>query len=130
MFAFIHLVYSSSKANDFLSYDKCMQRMKCPVNRKEECSEECHAGRHSHTFSFFNYFFFSYLLCYLFTIGNTEEEIEEHTELTISEHREAIQKKPKPKFETNDNYKKQSNKVKHSSEKKQQTDHSTLKTDL
>jgi hypothetical protein len=50
--------------------------------------------------------------------------------LTISEHREAIQKKPKPKFETNDNYKKQSNKVKHSSEKKQQTDPSTLKTDL
>ena len=37
-------VYSSSKANAFLTYDKCMQRMKCPANRKEECSEECTAG--------------------------------------------------------------------------------------
>jgi hypothetical protein len=63
---FIHLVYSSSKANDFLSYDKCMQRMKCPVSRKEECSEECHAGRHSHTFSFFNYlFFFLFIMLFI-----------------------------------------------------------------
>ena len=41
----IYLVYASSKANQFLTYDKCMQRMKCPVNRKEECSEECTAGK-------------------------------------------------------------------------------------
>ena len=42
---YISLVYSSSKANEFLAYDKCMQRMKCPPNRKEECSEECKAGK-------------------------------------------------------------------------------------
>jgi len=53
-------VHSKSKANQFLSYDKCMQRMKCPSRRVEECSEECKAG-------------------------NTEEEVEEHSELTIDE---------------------------------------------
>lgn len=42
---YISLVYSSSKANEFLTYDKCMQRMKCPPSRKEECSEECKAGK-------------------------------------------------------------------------------------
>ncbi|CAF1471001.1 unnamed protein product [Adineta steineri] len=69
-----YLVYSLSKANNFLSYNKCMQRMKCPVTRKEECSEECHAG-------------------------NTEEEIEEHKEIIIGEHRNSFRKKPKPKFD-------------------------------
>ncbi|CAF1625213.1 unnamed protein product [Adineta ricciae] len=67
-------VYSSSNANNFLSYDKCIQRMKCPSSRKEECGEECRAG-------------------------NTEEEIEEHIELTRSEHRNALRQKPKARFE-------------------------------
>ncbi|CAF0852240.1 unnamed protein product [Didymodactylos carnosus] len=46
-----------SEANQFLTYDKCMQRMKCPSKHRQECSEECKAG-------------------------NTEEEIEEHAEIT------------------------------------------------
>jgi len=54
---------AKSQAHQFLSYDKCMQRMKCPSKHKQECSEECKAG-------------------------NTEEEIEEHAEIT---------KKPKHK---------------------------------
>ena len=41
----ISLVYSSSESNLFLSYDKCMRRMKCPPSRQEKCSEECKAGR-------------------------------------------------------------------------------------
>ncbi|CAF1240654.1 unnamed protein product [Adineta steineri] len=94
-------IYSSSKANEFLTYDKCMQRMKCPVNRKEECSEECKAG-------------------------NTEEEIEEHSELTKDEHRTSFNKAPKQKYEPVKDHKKQSTKNKHSSSK----DQSTSKTDL
>ncbi|CAF3299007.1 unnamed protein product [Rotaria sp. Silwood2] len=100
-------VYSSPKAHEFLSYDKCMQRMKCPISRKEDCSEECHAG-------------------------NTEEEIEEHKEITISERRSVLNKKPKQKFNTNN--KKRLNKNKRSSEIKQplnnSTNQSTIKTDL
>ncbi|CAF1199878.1 unnamed protein product [Rotaria sordida] len=93
--------FSSLKANQFLTHDKCMQRMKCPANRKEECSEECKAG-------------------------NTEEEIEEHTELTKDEHRSAFSKTPKQKYSPNINPKKRSSKSKHSSSHSQ----STIKTDL
>ncbi|CAF3323474.1 unnamed protein product [Rotaria socialis] len=89
-------IYSSSKANQFLTYDKCMQRMKCPVNRKEECSEECKTG-------------------------NTEEEIEEHIELTKDESRNSFTKAPKQKYEPNVAPKKSPSKTKHSS---------TGKTDL
>ncbi|CAF1609821.1 unnamed protein product [Rotaria magnacalcarata] len=89
-------IYSSSKANQFLTYDKCMQRMKCPVNRKEECSEECKTG-------------------------NTEEEIEEHIELTKGESRNSFSKTPKQKYEPNVVPKKSPSKTKHSS---------TGKTDL
>jgi hypothetical protein len=39
------LVYTTPKAHEFLTHDKCMQRMKCPASRKEECSEECKAGK-------------------------------------------------------------------------------------
>jgi len=42
---YLSIAYSSLKANVFLTYDKCMQRMKCPASRKEECSEECQAGK-------------------------------------------------------------------------------------
>ena len=49
--------YSSSKANQFLSYEKCMQRMNCPVSRKEQCSEECHAGTFKCIFSLILLFF-------------------------------------------------------------------------
>lgn len=72
---FLFSVYSSSKANTFLSYDKCIQRLKCPASRKEECSEECRAG-------------------------NTEEEMEEHEELVHDEHRSSLSKAPKQKFES------------------------------
>jgi hypothetical protein len=75
--------------------------MKCPVNRKEECSEECKAG-------------------------NTEEEIEEHEELTRSENRHSLNKPPKPKYEANLDSKKRSSKSKHSSSNKQLN----IKTDL
>jgi hypothetical protein len=95
-----------------------MQRMKCPVSRKEECSEECQAGRPTDIFLSFSIVFIYYSL----TIGNTEEEIEEHKELTIKEHRNAISKKPKPKFDTT----KQLNKNK----QQQQSNQSTIKTDL
>ncbi|UJR31919.1 hypothetical protein I4U23_019393 [Adineta vaga] len=67
-------MYTSLKANHFLSYDKCIQRMKCPVSRKEECREECRAG-------------------------NTEEEIEEHKELTQNERPHVLRQKPKAQFE-------------------------------
>ena len=86
-----HLVYSSSNANNFLSYDKCIQRMKCPSSRKEECDEECRAGKRIYVYK-----------CSLesfILIGNTEEEIEEHIELTRSEHRNALRQKPKARFE-------------------------------
>ncbi|CAF0817514.1 unnamed protein product [Adineta ricciae] len=90
-------LYSSSKANAFLTYDKCMQRMKCPANRKEECSEEC-------------------------TAGNTEEEIEEHSELTKDERRSSMNRAPKRKYEP----------TKHSSKSKPTpvNDQSNAKTDL
>ncbi|CAF5024214.1 unnamed protein product [Rotaria sp. Silwood1] len=77
-------IYSASKAHQFLSHDKCMQRMKCPANRKEECSEECKAG-------------------------NTEEEIEEHNELTRSEHRSSFSRTPKQKYDSHKDLKKRSN---------------------
>ncbi|CAF2132478.1 unnamed protein product [Rotaria magnacalcarata] len=100
-------IYSSSQANEFLSYDECMQRMKCPVSRKEDCSEECQAG-------------------------NTEEEIEEHEEIINNEDRNSLSKKPKPRYHTDT--KKRSNKSKTSSEKKQAsmntTDQEIIKTDL
>ncbi|CAF2739635.1 unnamed protein product [Rotaria sp. Silwood2] len=79
-------IYSTSKANQFLTHDKCMQRMKCPANRKEECSEECKAG-------------------------NTEEEIEEHHELTRGEHRSSLSKIPKQKYDPNIKLKTHSNKT-------------------
>ncbi|CAF0746158.1 unnamed protein product [Rotaria sordida] len=89
-------IYLSPKANEFLSYDKCMQRMKCPVSR------------------------------------NTEEEIEEYKEMTMSERRSALRKKPKPRFDAN--IKKRLNKYKRSFETKQSstnsTDRPTIKTDL
>jgi hypothetical protein len=71
--------------------------MKCPASRKEECSEECKAG-------------------------NTEEEIEEHEELTHDEHRNSFNKSPKQKYETTlpHQSKKRSNKNKQT----------TAKTDL
>ncbi|CAF3426638.1 unnamed protein product [Rotaria sp. Silwood1] len=94
-------IYSASKAHQFLSHDKCMQRMKCPANRKEECSEECKAG-------------------------NTEEEIEEHNELTRSEHRSSFSRTPKQKYDSHKDLKKRSSKNKHSSSHSQ----STIKTDL
>jgi len=76
--------------------------MKCPVNRKEKCSEECKAG-------------------------NTEEEMEEHEELTRDENRNSLNKSPKQKYETNiDSKNKRSSKSKHSSSHKQ----SNTKTDL
>ncbi len=81
--------------------------MKCPVSRKEECSEECKAGRQI----LFSVKFIGYLLI----IGNTEEEVEEHQELTIGEHRNSMNKKLK------------SNKNQHLSEDTQQ---SPIKTDL
>jgi len=59
-----------------LSYDKCIQRLKCPASRKEQCSEECKAG-------------------------NTEEEMEEHEELVHDERRASFTKAPKRKFEGN-----------------------------
>ncbi len=63
-------------------------------------------------------------------IGNTEEEIEEHNELTINEHRNSINRKPKPAYENN----KLLNKDRRSKKNKQQlndsTDQSTIKTDL
>ncbi|CAF3310813.1 unnamed protein product [Rotaria socialis] len=100
-------IYSSSIANEFLSYDKCMQRMKCPVSRKEDCSEECQAG-------------------------NTEEEIEEHEEIINNEDRNSLSKKPKPRYNTDT--KKRSNKSKTPSENKQAsmntTDQEKIKTDL
>ncbi|CAF1583720.1 unnamed protein product [Rotaria sp. Silwood1] len=105
-------VYSSPKAHEFLSYDKCMQRMKCPVSRKEDCSEECHAG-------------------------NTEEEIEEYTEITKIEHRNALNKKPKSRIHTK--IKTRLNKIKNISKTKQttttttttnSTNPSTIKTEL
>jgi hypothetical protein len=90
---FSKIVYSASKANAFLSYDKCLQRMKCPASRKEECSEECKAG-------------------------NTEEEMEEHEELTHDEHRSSLNKLPKQKYEANIHPpKKRSNKNKQSNTK-------------
>jgi hypothetical protein len=89
-----------------------MQRMQCPANRKEECSEECKAGKSIDMFCF--------LLS--FSIGNTEEEIEEHSELTKSERRNSLKNAPKQKYETTRNPKKHSSKSKHSS--------STIKTDL
>lgn len=85
------LGYSSSNANTFLSYDKCIQRMKCPSSRKEECNEECRAGKRICAYKCrFESFVF---------LGNTEEEIEEHIELTQSEHRSALRQKPKARFE-------------------------------
>ena len=58
--------------------------------------------------------------------GNTEEEIEEHSELTKGEHRNSLSKAPKQKYESNVNPKKQPSKIKHSSSQNQ----STIKTDL
>lgn len=78
-----------------------MQRMKCPSSRKEECSEECKAG-------------------------NTEEEIEEHIELTKDEGRSSFNKVPKQKYEVDATPKKSSSKNKHSSSSSQ----SSTKTDL
>lgn len=63
----------------------------------------------------------------MLSIGNTEEEIEEHGELTKGEHRDSLNKAPKQKYESNINSKKQSSKSKHSSSSKNQ---STVKTDL
>ncbi|UJR14803.1 hypothetical protein I4U23_001790 [Adineta vaga] len=94
-------LYSPSKANAFLTYDKCMQRMKCPASRKEECSEEC-------------------------TAGNTEEEIEEHSELTKDEHRTSMAKASKRKYEPNIQPKKRSSK----SKTMPVNDKSTTKIDL
>jgi hypothetical protein len=90
-----------------------MQRMNCPVNHKEECSEECQAGRQSHILLFF----FDYFIC----VGNTEEEIEEHQEITRDEDQISVNNKPKPKFESDINTKKQSN---------NSADQSTTKIDL
>jgi len=59
----------------------------------------------------------------LIFLGNTEEEIEEHIELTKDEHRSSISKAPKPKYEPIVEPKKKSSKTKHSSQ-------STTKTDL
>ena len=73
-----------------MTYEKCMQRMKCPVNRKEECSEECQAGKER----WFNELIENNRLI----VGNTEEEVEEHLELTIGEDRNSLQKRPKPKL--------------------------------
>ena len=91
-----------------------MQRMNCPATRKEECSEECRAGRQSHIFRLIQMY-------NLFLIGNTEEEVEEHKELTLDEHPSDINNRPKPKFEPNINIKKPAN---------NSTDQSTIKTDL
>lgn len=69
--------------------------------------------------------FFSiiFYLSYLLIIGNTEEEIEEHQEITVNEHRNKISNKPKAKFDTN----KRSIKNKQQSN---QSNQSTIKTDL
>ncbi len=92
--------------------EKCLQRMKCPPSRKEKCSEECTAGKS---------IFLSEFVLY-FPIGNTEEEMEEHEELTRDENRNSLTKSPKQKYEANINPKKSSTKTKHSS--------SNSKTDL
>ncbi len=42
-----------------------------------------------------------------FFIGNTEEEMEEHEELTHGEHRSSLNKLPKQKYEANIHPKKQ-----------------------
>lgn len=91
----IRLAYSSSsaKANEFLSYEKCMQRMKCPINRKEDCREECQAGRSSCMPGEKN-------ISSCPSLGNTEEEVEEHTELIVNERRRNFKRAPKSKFET------------------------------
>jgi hypothetical protein len=72
------------------------------------------------------YISFLYYNSYIFSIGNTEEEIEEHTELTKVEHRSAFSKAPKQKYEPNIDKKKKSSKTKHSSSNTK----STIKTDL
>lgn len=73
-------IYTNSRANQFLTVEKCLQRMKCPDKRRNECHEECRAG-------------------------NTEEEIEEHVELTRDEHRSSFSRPPKQKFERKKNKK-------------------------
>jgi len=65
-------------------------------------------------------FLFEFCLCFL--IGNTEEEIEEHEELTRDETRNSLTKSPKQKYEVKIDSKKHSSKSKHSS--------SNTKTDL
>ena len=99
--SFSRIVYSAAKANSFLTYEKCVQRLKCPASRKEECSEECKAG-------------------------NTEEEMEEHEEITHDEHRSSLNKSPKQKYETNLPH--QSKKTK--SNKNKQTTNPAAKVDL
>lgn len=66
------------KASIFLSYNECVRRMNCGSSRKEECSEEC-------------------------AVGNTEEEMEEYTE--IFEHIEEY--RSDSKLSTKKNSKKQ-----------------------
>merc|ERR1712127_1166208 len=55
---------SREKASIFLSFNECMRRMNCGKKRREECTEEC-------------------------ADGNTEEELEEYTEIfeNIEEYR-------------------------------------------
>ena len=50
----------------------------------------------------------------LLRLGNTEEEIEEHSELTKDESRSSFKKAPKQKYEANLTPKKRSTKDKHS----------------
>ena len=97
---FIDLVYSSSstKANEFLSHEKCVQRMKCPINRKEECSEECQAGRPS-GMPMIGWIPWETVSSCPF-LGNTEEEVEEHLELFVNERRSAVKRAPKSKSES------------------------------
>ena len=88
-----------------------MHRLKCPASRKEECSEECTAGKS------INQTFRSNIFVAYFSIGNTEEEMEEHEEITHDEHRSSLNKSPKQKYETNPPAKKRSSKSKQSNTK-------------
>ena len=84
---------TEAQANQFLSFEKCVQRMQCPLSRKERCAEECRAG---------SFDLYLSVQSVSFLLGNTEEEIEEHIELVRNEDRTAFTQPPKSKYELSD----------------------------